>query len=781
MANKLDTQKFDVTGMHCASCASIIKRKLGKLPGVESADVNLATETAELRMSKDVPITKLNAEISPLGYELKSNKSVPAHDMSKMSNEEMKNVDMSDPRVAALHAGHDMGPVSSDATKKAEKMVELEKLRQKTYFVMPIALIIFTLMIWDLLSSQFGILPKLPLSMMAFNRLSFILATPIMFWVGQPFIQGFLRFLKYRVANMDTLVGIGTLVAYTYSSILLLFPEINLVLKAPEGLYFDVTIVVIGFITFGKYLEARSKLKTGEAIEKLLGLQAKTALVIRNGQEIEMPVGEVVVGDTVVVKPGVKIPLDGEIIKGDSSIDESMLTGEPLPVDKMVGDKVIGGTINKQGMFHFRATVVGEGTMLSQIIKMVENAQGSHAPIERLTDQISAIFVPIVLVLSVVVFIAWTILGNPLLGLLSFVGILVIACPCALGLATPTAIIVGVGKAAEKGILVKNAESLEKLRAVNYIVLDKTGTLTKGEPSVTNLKSVSGKGEKESFQILASLESGSEHPLAKAIVERAKSDNIKLLPMTEFKTIPGQGLQGKINKTLYYAGNVKLIDSLGLTVDHPTIENFARVGATPIILATKKEIVMYLGISDTLKSESIKVIQELHKLGIKVAMLTGDHRLTAEHIGKSVGIDRIIAEVMPGDKANEIKKLQNEGYKVGMVGDGVNDAPALATADVGIAMGTGTDVAIESAGITLLGGNLERLPQSIRLSRITFRVIKQNLFWAFAYNIIGIPIAAGILYPLYGILLNPGIAGAAMAFSSVSVVTNSLRLKASRI
>ena len=781
MANKLNTQKYDVTGMHCASCASIIKRKLGKLPGVESADVNLATETAELKMSQDLSITKLNAEISPLGYELKSNKSVPAHDMSKMSKEEMKDVDMSDPRVAALHAGHDMGPVSSDAIKKAEKMVELEKLRQKTYFVMPIAIIIFTLMIWDLLSSQFGILPKLPVSMMAFNRLSFILATPIMFWVGQPFIQGFLRFLKYRVANMDTLVGIGTLVAYTYSSILLLFPEINTILKAPEGLYFDVTIVVIGFITFGKYLEARSKLKTGEAIEKLLGLQAKTALVIRNGQEIEIPVGEVVVGDTVVVKPGVKIPLDGEIIKGNSSIDESMLTGEPLPVDKIVGDKVIGGTINKQGMFHFRATVVGEGTMLSQIIKMVENAQGSHAPIERLTDQISAIFVPIVLVLSVVVFIAWTILGNPLLGLLSFVGILVIACPCALGLATPTAIIVGVGKAAEKGILVKNAESLEKLRAVNYIVLDKTGTLTKGEPSVTNLKSVSGKGEKESFQILASLESGSEHPLAKAIVERAKSDNIKLLPSIEFKTIPGQGLQGKINKTLYYAGNVKLIDSLGLTVDHPTIENFARVGATPIILATKKEIVMYLGISDTLKDESVKVIQELHKLGIKVAMLTGDHKLTAEHIGKSVGIDRIIAEVMPGDKASEIKKLQNEGYKVAMVGDGVNDAPALATADVGIAMGTGTDVAIESAGITLLGGNLERLPQCIRLSRLTFRVIKQNLFWAFAYNIIGIPIAAGILYPLYGILLNPGIAGAAMAFSSVSVVTNSLRLKASRI
>jgi Cu2+-exporting ATPase/Cu+-exporting ATPase len=543
-----------------------------------------------------------------------------------------------------------------------------------------------------------------------------------------------------------------------------------------DQIYYDVTIVVIAFITLGKYLEVRSKLKTGEAIEKLLGLQAKTALVLRGGLEIEIPVSDVIVGDIVIVKPGVKIPVDGVIIKGDSSVDESMLTGEPLPSDKMVGDKVIGGTINKQGMFHFRATVVGEGTMLSQIIKMVENAQGSHAPIEKLTDKISSVFVPIVLALSVLVFITWIVLGNPLLGLLSFVGILVIACPCALGLATPTAIIVGVGKAAGLGILVKNAESLEKLRLVDYVVLDKTGTLTQGEPVVT---SISPAGS--DLQILASLENLSEHPLALAIVNKAKEDSIKLLEVSDFKTIPGQGLQGKVQKKLYYAGNLKMIETLGLKVDLDIIESFASVGATPIVLATSKDILMYLGISDTLKAESVEAIKELHKLGLKVAMLTGDHKLTAQHIGKAVGIDRIIAEVMPGDKAAEVKKLQTEGYKVAMVGDGVNDAPALATADVGIAMGTGTDVAIESAGITLLGGNLERLPKAIKLSRLTFRVIKQNLFWAFAYNIVGIPIAAGILYPLYGILLNPGIAGAAMAFSSVSVVTNSLRLKAARI
>ena len=748
------TKKYNVVGMHCASCASIITKKLSKISGVDSVAVNFATETAEVETSQNLDVATLNSQISPLGYTLKSN-NPPSNEVNPPMGEK----------------GHDMSKMMTSGT-KAEKLAELEKLRQKTYFVMPIAIVVFILMIWDLLFKQFGILRELPISMMAFNRLSFILATPIMFWVGQPYLRGVVRFVRTRVANMDTLIGIGTLVAYTYSTILLLFPEVWAWLQAPEGLYFDVTIVVIGFITFGKFLEANSKLKTGEAIEKLLGMQAKTALVLRDGEELEIPVSEVVVGDTVIVKPGVKIPVDGEIIKGDSSIDESMLTGEPLPVDKTIGDKVIGGTINKQGIFHFRATVVGEGTMLSQIIKMVESAQGSHAPIERLTDQISAVFVPIVLVLSVLVFIVWTILGNPLLGLLSFVGVLVIACPCALGLATPTAIIVGVGKAAGYGILVKNAESLEKLRAVDYIVLDKTGTLTKGQPTVTNIVPAGA-----DLQILASLEKLSEHPLALAIVEKAKVDNTKFLEVVDFKSIPGQGLQGKIGSTLYYAGNLKLMDSLSHKVDQTIIEKFAGVGATPIVLANDKDIILYLGISDTLKDESVQAIKDLHTLGIKVAMLTGDHHLTAEHIGKTVGIDKVIAEVMPGDKAEHIKKLQKEGYKVAMVGDGVNDAPSLATADVGIAMGTGTDVAIESAGLTLLGGNLARLPQAIRLSRLTFRVIKQNLFWAFAYNIIGIPIAAGILYPLYGVILNPGIAGAAMAFSSVSVVTNSLRLK----
>jgi len=637
--------------MHCASCASIIKRKLIKLPGIESAEVNLATETAEITTSKDIPLTTLNTVISQLGYELRD------------SSSRAKSRDLDSSTMVGM-----------------TKLAELASLKLKTLLTLPFSIIIFMAMIWSLFF-------PLPISMMVFNSISFILATPILFWVGQPYLQGVIRFIRYHVANMDTLVGIGTSVAYIYSVIL-----------------------------FGKYLEARSKLKTGDAIHKLLGLSAKTAQVVRSGKELEIPVEQVILGDIIIVKPGVKVPVDGVIIKGYSSVDQSMLTGESLPVDKTVKDTVIGGTINKQGVFRFRATVVGDSTMLSQIIKMVENAQGSHAPIEKLTDRISAIFVPSVLVISVLTFMVWTLLGNPLLGLISFVGILVIACPCALGLATPTAIIVGVGRAAQNGILIKNAESLEKLCSVDYVVLDKTGTLTKGEPVVTHIVP-----DKSDFQIIASLEQSSEHPLALAIVQKAKDDGVKLQGVTDFKTIPGQGLQGKIGRTLYFAGNTKLIESLSLKLDTTIIDGFAQTGATPIILATQKKIIMYLGISDTPKDESIQVIKDLHKLGIKVAMLTGDHKLTAQHIGKFVGIDKVISEVMPGDKAEEVKKLQVEGYKVAMVGDGVNDAPALATADVGIAMGTGTDVAMA--------------------------------------------------------ILNPGIAGAAMAFSSVSVVANSLRLR----
>ncbi len=730
--------KYPVTGMHCASCASVISKKIKKIPGVIDARVNYATEEIEIESDKKLSHAILNQDITQLGYEIKA-----------LNNE--------------------------SANSQDEKKLHLQTLKQQVIVSLPMAAISIIMMVWE------SFFPYPQVAKTFFHHLLPILATYMLFFIGWPYLRAVITFVRTRVANMDTLIGIGTSVAYLYSFTLSAFENVLASYLPVDHLYYDVTIVVIGFITLGKYLEANSKIKTGEAIEKLLGLQAKTALVIRDGKEVEIPVEELLVGDIVIVKPGVKVPVDGIIVSGSSSLDESMLTGEPLPVDKKIGDNVTGGTLNKQGYLQVRVSVVGQDTILSQIIHMVEVAQGSHASVERLTDKISSIFVPIVLLLSILVFVIWSILGNPLLGLLSFVGILVIACPCALGLATPTAIIVGVGKAAAKGILVKNAESLEKLRAVDYVVLDKTGTITKGLPQVATTMLASKKiSKRDAINLLVSLEKNSEHPLARAINTLVKKDT-SLHTVKKFVSHPGLGIQGEINNKIYYAGNPSFISSLDLMPDSELISEMSSRGETPIILASTSEIILYAGLSDTLKDESTAVVKELHKLGVKVAMLTGDHEQTANYIGKQVGIDRVIAGVLPADKAMEVNKLQKQGYKVAMVGDGVNDAPALASAEVGIAMGTGTDVAIESAGITLLGGNLNRLPQAIKIARFTFRVIKQNLFWAFAYNIIGIPVAAGILYPLYGVILNPAIAGAAMAFSSVSVVANSLRLKATRI
>ncbi len=532
-------------------------------------------------------------------------------------------------------------------------------------------------------------------------------------------------------------------------------------------------------------MEARSKLKTGEAIEQLLELQVKKATVIRNGEQLEIPIEQVIVGDILFIKPGEKIPVDGKITEGNSTIDESMITGESIPVDKKIGDVVIGATINKQGSLQVKATKVGKDTMLSQIIMMVEEAQGSKAPIERLADQVSAVFVPVVLVLAVLVLFLWLLLGSqfmPLsqavtLSLLSFVGVLVIACPCAMGLATPTAVVVGVGKAAQNGILIKNAESLEKFNSVNFIVMDKTGTLTKGKPEITDISVVGKESELKVLTLLASLEKHSEHPLAMAIVNKAKQKNLQLETVKNFSILEGKGLTGKIGDKQYYAGNLRLAEEMSLILDKNQIGLYTSQGKTPIVLMTKKNILAYIAVADTLKEDAKEVVSLLHKQKIKVAMLTGDNQNTANHIANQLSIDRVIAEVLPADKASEIKKLQAEGFKVAMVGDGINDAPALVTADVGVAMGTGTDVAIESAGITLLGGQVSKLPKAIHLAKATMNTIKQNLFWAFFYNIAGIPVAAGALYPFFGILLNPAIAGAAMAFSSVSVVLNALRLK----
>ncbi len=748
----METKTMPVQGMHCASCASVIKRKLEKLDGVSECEVNFGTEKAKISFDSDkVNISQMNNEIEKLGYSLM--------DHSQMNH--------------SLHEGHDMmTPISSDAKVKEQKLKELSKLKKHVQIVLPMVFISILVMVWEIGAKPFGLWPEIPEILMEFfHHLLPILATYALFVIGVPYLRAVGRFIWHGVANMDTLVGIGTSVAFIYSFIVTAFegPLASYINTGQN--YYDVTIVVIGFITLGKFLEARSKLKTGEAIEKLLNLQAKNALVLRDGKEIEIPIDQVVVGDIVIVKPGQKIPLDGIITEGKSSIDESMITGESIPADKEPNDAVIGATMNKQGALQIKVTKIGDETMLSQIIKMVENAQGSKAPIEGVADKISSIFVPTVLVLALLVFIVWAAaVGNFTLGLICFVGILVIACPCAMGLATPTAVIVGVGKAAENGILIKNAESLEKFDSVNFVVMDKTGTITKGQPEVTDI-------EGNNLQILASLENLSEHPLAKAVVEKAKVENVNIVKVDNFQAIEGKGLKGSIDNVEYYAGNLKLATDLSLNIDEEKIAGLTNQGKTPIILMTKSDVLDYVGIADTIKDDAKETVEKLHRLGIKVAMLTGDNKNTANYIAKQVGIDKVFAEVLPGDKAKSIQELQKEGYKVAMVGDGINDAPALATADVGVAMGTGTDVAIESAGITLLGGQISKLPKAVKLAKATMRTIKQNLFWAFFYNIVGIPIAAGLLYPIWGILLSPAIAGGAMALSSVFVVGNSLLLK----
>ena len=559
--------------------------------------------------------------------------------------------------------------------------------------------------------------------------------------------------------------------------------------------YYDVTIVVITFIALGKYLETRSKIKTGDAIEKLLGLQAKMALIVRDGKEVEISVNDVKHGDLIVIKPGAKIPVDGVITEGSSFVDESMVTGEPMPVQKKAGDGIVSGTINTSGSFIFKATKVGSETLLAQIIKMVENAQGSKAPIQALADKISSIFVPIVLVIAFLTLGAWLVVGSQYLGfsqalsfgLVSFVGILVIACPCALGLATPTAIIVGVGKGAKEGILIKDAATLEKLHEVNTVVVDKTGTITKGKPALVDIQNFSDLKDEELVSILASLEKKSEHPIAHAIVSyvedpvRTQEKNISLADVSNFESLQGKGLKGTINGTEYFVGNTKIVSDLGISFDVTKLDTFTSQGKTPVILATKDKVLGFVMVADEIKVESIEAVKNLHALGIKVVMLTGDDEKAAKYIASLVGIDEVVANVLPQDKLEKIKELQSQDQVVAMAGDGVNDAPALAQADIGIAMGTGTDVAIESAGITLLGGDISKLVKAIRLSKITMRGIKQNLFWAFIYNIVGIPLATGIFYPVFGWLLNPVFAGFAMAMSSVSVVSNSLRIKVKKL
>lgn len=752
---------YRVRGMHCASCASIIEKSLKKIEGVDSVEVNFGTETATISFdtAKASP-EQLAKAVEPLGYSLVMEDAAAMH----MSPDE--------------HAAH-LGLSQS----KTEKLKEIADMRLKVYSAIPLALVSVLVMGWEIFS-QFGMLAPMTLVWEEFfHHLLPVMATYVLFVVGKPYLLGFYRFLRHGVANMDTLIGIGTSAAFLYSFAITAFEETLRPFVAVESTYYDVTIIVITFIALGKYLEARAKLKTGDAIEKLLNLQAKTALVIRDGRELEIPIDQVVHGELIIVKPAGKIPVDGVLTDGSSYVDESMVTGEPMPVTKVVGDSVVAGTVNTTGSFTFRATKVGSETMLARIVAMVQEAQGSRAPIQALADKISSVFVPVVLVLAFVALGIWLLVGTPYLGfsqalaygLTSFIGILVIACPCALGLATPTAIIVGVGKGAKEGILIKDAATLEKLHKADVVVVDKTGTMTKGKPELLALQNYSDKSDEEITAILASLENKSEHPIANAILAYAKEKNIELVGVERFEMLKGRGITGTIGGVQYHVGSVKLLEELGGQI--ASLEKDTKEGRTPIILTDGGKVLAVAMVADAIKPEAIAAVKDLHALGIQVVMLTGDDANTARAIADQIGIDVVVAEVLPEDKLNKIKELQGQGKVVAMAGDGVNDAPALAQADIGIAMATGTDVAIESAGITLLHGDISKLVKAVRLSKITMRGIKQNLFWAFIYNIIGIPLAGGLFFPFFGWLLSPVFAGFAMAFSSVSVVGNSLRLK----
>ncbi|MEI7653466.1 MAG: heavy metal translocating P-type ATPase [bacterium] len=746
------TKTFDITGMHCASCAHIIESQLHKQKGVTKVQANFGTEKATVTFDESVTQAhELNDAIKPFGYQM-------------------------------AHTEHDQK--TSDTGHDHMAMVEMDGQEDKILFALPLTIATFILMMWDIAARSFSSVPNLPLPMDLTNIILMIVSTIFIFWIGKPYLDGVVRFARYGVANMDTLVGIGTLTAYLYSSIITLLPQVMTLLSLPEYTYFDVVIVVIGFVTLGKYLETRSKRRTGDAIQKLVGLQAKTATVIRDKNEVEIPISEVVIGDIFVVKPGSKIPVDGVIIRGSTSIDESMITGESIPVDKKVEDTVIGATLNKQGSIQCRATKVGSDTMLAQIIHMVKEAQGSKAPIQALADQISAVFVPVVLVISLLSLVVWIFIGTSYIGqslaltygILSFVGVLIIACPCALGLATPTAIIVGVGKGAEHGILIKDAESLELLSNVDTLVVDKTGTLTKGTPEVTDVV-VFEKAytDKDLIQSAASVEALSEHPLAQAVVTYAKSKNISLRPVTDFMALEGVGVKAIEN------GKALSIHKPDRDQTDERITHLQTQGKTVIIVEVDKKVVGLISLSDTVKEGAASAVEALQKRGLSVIMMTGDNALAARYIADQLGIKTVVSDVLPQEKASKIKELQSQGHRVAMAGDGINDAPALVQAEVGIAMATGTDVAIESAGITLIHGDISKVTQAVDLSRSTMRTIRQNLFWAFIYNVIGIPVAAGVLYPVWGIVLNPIFAGLAMALSSVSVVSNSLRLRLTRI
>lgn len=762
-------EQLRVHGMTCASCSAIIERTLKKLDGIHTVQVNVATELATVEYdSTKVSVEMMNEAVKSHGYHLAVMESAqPTADE------------------------HDEHSEHNKPGLRSEREAELKELQPKALGSFGVAVVVFGLMILEIIFRWVGVEWFIP--MRWWQTIQFFLATPILFWAGNRFFAGVWRFVRHGRADMNSLIGIGTIVAYVYSTLILILPDVRAQIGLPEDAYFDATIVVIGFVLFGKYLEIRSKIKTGEAIEALMKLQATVAHVKRNGEVIDIPVAEVQVGDECIVKVGEKIPVDGKVMEGISHIDESMVTGESLPVKRVVGDTVIGSTINKEGAITITATAVGNETVLAQIITMVQNAQGSKAPIQRFADLISAYFVPIVIGIAVLAVIVWLISGAMFssvvavvpLAISAFVGVLVIACPCALGLATPTAIIVSTGTAARNGILIKNAESLERSHKIDAIIFDKTGTLTQGQPSVTDIVRADtlNLSEAEVLQAVASIEQYSSHPLAAAILNTARQKSCPIEDVPNTKEIAGAGVRGDIAGTTWWIGTKTFLQNNDVVIDSTLVERaeiLSPEGKTVVYVARDSTHAAIIALADTIKPETIEGVKTLLDANISVVMMTGDNKATAAAIAKQVGITEVFAEVQPEDKAGKVADLQKQGKKVAMVGDGINDAPALAQADVGIAMSTGTDVAIESADITLLHGDIRKVAEALQLSRRTIRIIKQNLFWAFFYNVIGIPLAAGVLYPSFELLLSPAFAGLAMAFSSVSVLTNSLRLRSPR-
>src|SRR3989339_261244 len=734
---------LNITGMHCASCTTLINRALSKTEGVSEANVNYATAKARV-----------------------------AYDENKLSEEDLIKV------VKNKGYGASISTKNDNRNKEASQKKDIDNIKNNLYFSLIFTIPAFLI---GMVLMPLGV--KVPYDLF----ILFLLATPVQFIVAADIYKSAWVALKNKTANMDSLIAIGTSAAYIFSVYAIFFdPSL--------GQYFETSAILITFVVFGRYLKAIAKGKTSEAIKKLMELSPKIATVIRNKKEMQIPVDQVLLNDLVLVKPGEKVPVDGIVIEGLSSVDESMITGESIPIEKKKGDTVIGGTINKHGTLTFKATKIGENTTLANIIKLIEDAQGRKAPIQRFADNISAYFVPIVILIAIATFSIWFFLiGKSLaFSLITAVAVLVIACPCALGLATPTSIIVGTGKGAKEGILIKGADSLEAAHKVKYVIFDKTGTITNGKPETTDAVSFEKSVSRDNLlKIAASIEKPSEHPLADAIVRQAQQEKLAITKVSNFKAMPGYGIMAKIASKQYYFGNVKLMQRQKISINkhEGRIQDLEEEGKTVMLLSDTKKLLGIIAVADTIKETSKLAVKQLQEIKIDVYMITGDNVRTAKAIAKQAGIktDNVFAEVLPGDKANYVKKLQNKKDKknnqsrVVMVGDGMNDAPALAQADIGIAMGSGTDVAMETGNIVLMRNDLLDVPKSIKLSRQTMTKIKQNMFWALFYNVLGIPIAAGVLYPFTGWLLSPIIAGGAMALSSVSVVTNSLLLKQKKI